>query len=186
MEKINCEHCGADNKTNIKYCTSCGYELPKVIIDEISEPIQQQRAARKFNMPKMLGIIVGALAFALSYYAVQQLFFKTPSYDKEMMAIASELNKTCPVMVDAETRFDNAVALPVNIFQYNYTLINYEKAGLDTLTIKNNFEPTVINFVRTTPQMKYQRDHRTTINYLYRDKFGEYVFLISVTPDKYE
>jgi len=186
MEKITCIHCSADNKANIKYCTSCGYELPKAIPVEIIEPIQQQPAAGKFNMPKILGIIAGAVVFALSYYAVQQLFFKAPSYDKTMMAVASELNKTCPVMVDAETRLDNAVALPVNIFQYNYTLVNYEKAGLDTLVIKNKMEPILINLIRTNPQMKYQRDHRTTINYYYKDKYGEYVLLISVTPEKYE
>jgi hypothetical protein len=30
-----------------------------------------------------LGIIVGVLVFALAYFAVQQIFFKAPSLDKE-------------------------------------------------------------------------------------------------------
>lgn len=186
MEKINCSHCGADNKANIKYCTSCGYELPKPKTEVIFEPVQQQPAKDKVLMPKIMGIIFGVIVFGVTTFAISQLFFKAPAYDKAMMQIASELNKTCPVMVDAETRLDNTIAIPINTFQYNYTLVNYEKAGLDTLAIKTKMEPQVINFVRTTPQMKYQRDHRTTINYLYRDRKGEYIFSISVTPDKYE
>jgi hypothetical protein len=39
------------------------------------------------------------------------------------MAAANELNKSCLMMVDQDTRLDNAVALPENVFQYNYTLI---------------------------------------------------------------
>ena len=89
-------------------------------------------------------------------------------------------------MVDAETRLDNTVALPDNVFQYNYTLVNMEKSSIDTLAIKNFLVPTVINFVKTNPQMKYQRDHKTTLNYYYKDRAGLYLFLISITPDQYE
>jgi ribosomal protein L40E len=186
MEKTNCIHCGADNKPNIKYCTNCGYELPKVKTEEIKEPVHPQPPKSKAQMPKIMGIIAGAIVFAVTTFAVNQLFFKAPAYDKAMMEMASELNKTCPVMVDAETRLDNTVALPVNTFQYNYTLVNYDKAGLDTLTIKNNMEPSLINLVKTSPQMQYQRDHRTTMIYYYKDRSGQYVFSILITPDKYE
>ena len=48
-----------------------------------------------------------------------------------MMAAASELNKSCPMMVDQDTRLDNAIALPENVFQYNYTLVNLTKDELD-------------------------------------------------------
>ncbi len=29
MENVNCENCGADNDKTVKYCSGCGYELPK-------------------------------------------------------------------------------------------------------------------------------------------------------------
>jgi len=45
-------------------------------------------------------------------------YFRKPSIDKNLMEIASELNKTCPVMVDSLTRLDNTVALPNKVFQY--------------------------------------------------------------------
>ncbi len=37
------------------------------------------------------------------------------------MEIASEINKSCPMMIDKETQFDNALAMPGKVFQYNYT-----------------------------------------------------------------
>ncbi len=30
MERVNCNNCGKDNNTNSKYCSECGYELPKI------------------------------------------------------------------------------------------------------------------------------------------------------------
>ena len=186
MEKINCTNCGSENPGNIKYCTSCGYELPKVTIEEINTPVLQPASESKVKRNKLLGTIAGSVVFLLFYYAAQQLFFKSPSYDKEMMTIASELNKTCPIMVDSVTRFDNAVALPVNTFQYNYTLIDIEIGSIDTVEFKNYLEPTITNFVKSCPQMKYQRDHNTTINYYYKDKYGNYLFSVSVKPENYK
>ena len=54
----------------------------------------------KGNRKKIIGIIAGIVAFGLAYFGAQQLF-KAPSFDKAMMEAASELNKTCPIMVDA-------------------------------------------------------------------------------------
>jgi hypothetical protein len=89
-------------------------------------------------------------------------------------------------MVDSETRLDNAISLPKNIFQYNYTLINVDKASVDTVEMRNFLEPTITNFVKTNPQMKFQRDHETTMNYYYKDKAGAFLITISVTPEKYK
>ena len=129
----------------------------------------------------LLGVIAGGVAIVL----VQQFFFKAPTYDQVMMKAASELNKACPIMVDQETRLDNAVALPENIFQYNYTLINLEKAAVDVAELENYLRPTLINSVRTNPDMKVNRDNKTTMGYYYKDKNGEFLFKVLVTPDLY-
>ncbi|MEI2758583.1 MAG: zinc ribbon domain-containing protein [Bacteroidia bacterium] len=182
MEKIKCTHCDTDNLVTAKYCSRCGYELPKVQSEITTNAIQQPTPKKKLSVKGIIGIAVGIGTM----FAVQQFLFKTPSYDKVMMQIASELNKTCPIMVDAETRLDNAIALPPNVFQYNYTLVNMDKVSVDTNELKNNLEPIVINTVKTNPQMQFQRDHKTTMNYSYKDRSGQFLFMISVTPDKYE
>ena len=69
------------------------------------------------NKKKTIGTVIGIAIGILSVAIVQQLFFKPQSYDKVMMQAASELNKTCPIMVDQDTRLDNAIALPGNVLQ---------------------------------------------------------------------
>jgi hypothetical protein len=102
-----------------------------------------------------------------------------------MMEAASELNKTCPFMVDKDTRLDNAAALPGNIFQYNYTLVNLDKSEVNVDTVKKYVEPGLINNVKTSPGLKVYRDNKVTMAYNYRDKNGVFVLKITVTPDLY-
>lgn len=191
MENVICTTCGTENPEHNKYCSNCGYELPKIKTESLSSNIQQPEKEKtirtKSNKGKIiLGIVVFAIAFGLAYFAFQPLFVKTPLYDKAMMKIASELNKSCPMMIDAETRLDNAVALPGNVFQYNYTLVHIEKATADPEEMRNLMGPRIVNYVKTNPQMKPQRDRKTTINYCYKDKAGIFFLMIAVTPDKYE
>jgi ribosomal protein L37E len=186
MDNVKCTHCGTDNPVRYKYCSSCGYELPKITAENFDSTIQQPKKERTNGGKKTLGFIVGVIAFGLSFFAVQQLFFKAPPLDKAMMQIASEINKTCPIMIDSETRLDNTISLSKNIFQYNYTLVNIDIATTDTVGMRKYLEPTITNYVKTSPQMKFQRDHETTINYYYKDKTGSFLILISVTPKKYK
>ena len=179
-----CNECGRDNADNQKYCRWCGYELPKLIVEEKQYSVQ--KPIKKMDYKKLTGTIVGAITFFVASFLVQQFLFKAPSFDKVMMKMASEINESCPIMVDSETRLDNAIALPSNVFQYNYTLINTEKESVDISALKDYLEPNITNFVRTNPDMKLQRDNRVTINYYYKDKHGNYLLTISVTPDQYE
>ena len=142
----------------------------------------EQTENKKMNFKTLAGIVVGIVAMVL----VQQFFFKSPSFDKQMMQMASELNKTCPVMVDAETRLDNTVALPDKIFTYNYTLVNQVKDSLNVEELKNYLTPLVTNNIKTNPVMKFYRDNKITLSYYYKDKQGVFLLNIDVTPDKYQ
>lgn len=113
----------------------------------------------KTNKKKVIGMIFGAAAFLIAYFAVQQVFFKPPTFDKQMMQIASELNKSCPIMVDAETQLDNAVALPDNTFQYNYTLVSMESATADISELKNYLQSIILNNIKTNPDLETFRDN---------------------------
>jgi len=186
MEKVICTTCETENPVHNKYCSNCGYELPKIKTADPVQTVEHPTTKKTFRGKKIAGIAIFAVAFALSYFAVQSLFVKEPLYDKAMMKIAGEINKSCPMMIDADTRLDNAVALPGNVFQYNYTLIHLEKATADPEEMRNLLGPTIINYVKTNPQMKPQRDLKTTINYYYKDRAGLFLLMISVTPDKYE
>ena len=60
----------------------------------------------KSKKGKAIGIIVGMIAFALSYYGVQQLFKK--DLESELKSAALELNKQTPMQVDQFSRLDSA------------------------------------------------------------------------------
>jgi hypothetical protein len=116
------------------------------------------------------------------------LFFQqcaTPSFDKAMMQAASELNKTCPIMIDKETRLDNALALPGNVFQYNYTLVNAIKDSIDIASFEEYMKPLITNMVKTNPDLKLYRDNEVTMTYYYKDMNGVFIAKISITKDLY-
>jgi len=78
--------------------------------------------------------------------ALMKQFFKSPSFEQVMLQAANEMNKSCPTMIDSETRLDSATVILPKIFQYNYTLINYEKEELDILELENMLEQRYCEF----------------------------------------
>jgi len=108
------------------------------------------------------------------------------SFDKAMMKAASELNESCPIMIDQDTRLDNAVVLPDNIFQFNYTLVNQTKSDIDIEQFTSRMTPKVTNSVKTNPNLEAYRDNSVTMSYYYKDQDGEFIVKISVTQEDYK
>jgi hypothetical protein len=89
-------------------------------------------------------------------------------------------------MVDNATRLDNVIVMPDNILQYNYTLVKWVKDSININELKSHIEPTIINLIKTNPDMKTLCDSKTTFRYYYKDRKGVYLFRIVVTPEQYE
>jgi len=185
MEKVRCAHCGTDNPERNKYCSNCGYELPKIVTENLDSLNQKSNRIKTDKRKKTRELIIGAIFFGISYFAVQQLFFKAPSIDKVLINTASEINKTCPAMVDQYTRLDNTVALPNSTFQYNYSIINNDKTEMNLDTAKKYVEPVLLNRVKTDPDLKFFRDNDVILIYNYRDRNGVFVVKYSITPEMY-
>lgn len=185
IEYTLCTNCETDNLVTFKYCKKCGYELPRYKQESDINKEQDIQPSKKNFTKFLLPTIAGIFSFLISYFAIDHFFFKAQSFDKVMLSIADEINKNCPFMVDAETRLDNTIAIPPNSFQYNYTLVNKTREMIDTLEVKKNLEPYIINNIRTNPEMKLQRDKKIDIIYYYKDKNGNYLFMICATPEKY-
>jgi hypothetical protein len=212
MLYLKCTNCGHYNELKTEYitfCTNCNKILsdnfpdwkkrnPDRTLDDFKkivctedkeEPILKKT---KSKLPTSAKVGIGFIISFAIFYAIGQLGgeyivskLRGPLYDKQMMEFASEINKNCPIMIDNATRFDNATPLPGKVFQYNYTLINMVKDSFDAEELKKNLEPSVINFVKSNPEMKTVRVNKVTINYSYRDKNGTFLFTITVTPDLY-
>lgn len=140
---------------------------------------------KQTNTKRMIGSVVGAVAGVLIAVVIQQQFFKVPSFDKMLMKVASELNESCPMMVDGETRLDNAITLPEKIFQYNYTLVNLPIDSIDIQGFVDYMRPQILNNVKTNPDLKLFRENEVTMSYYYKDSKGTFVSKIIITPDQY-
>ena len=184
MSKITCQNCGAENSSRLKYCSQCSQELNKVV---------QQKAATKsssgssgLTFKKVYPFLLGIVVLLAAFFTTQR--FLSASLNKALVVAASELKENCPMMVDNETRLDNAVALPDNTFQYNYTLVSLAKEyiQMELEAIKNELLPGIVNNVKTNPDLVFFRENKTNISYNYRDRNGVFLLEIEVTPDMYQ
>lgn len=164
-------------------CTPVKVEAPKSKAKSNAKPFKVR------GLKYWIGFTVAfTLFYVVGHFAgdsIIKLVHKS-TISKALVEVASELNKNCPMMVDNITRLDNAVALPDNVFQYNYTLLGMSKESINIDDAKQRLEPNIINFVKTNPDMKTFRDNETTINYAYKDMSGVFLFTISITPDQYK
>lgn len=214
MHFLKCNECGHLNEVRTEYLTFCGKcdkklennytnwkkRNPDGLFDEykklmcVSEhEVTVAVEPAKKKSPRSAKYWIGFTVTFAIFYAVGQLggdkiasLFRKPAYEKAMLQFASEINASCPLMVDQVTRLDNVMAMPNNTFQYNYTLLSVFKDSVDIEQLRIHLEPNLINHTKTSPQMKAIRANKTTLNYHYKDGNGQFLILLTITPDKYE
>lgn len=138
----------------------------------------------KSKKGKAIGAIVGTIAFALSYFGVQQLFKK--DLESELKNAALELNKQAPIQIDQFSRLDSASTKGKTNFIYHYTLFDLEKSEVNLDTVNKYIRPNLIENIKNSPELKVYRDNNITMDYEYYDKNGAFVTKISVTPELYK
>lgn len=111
---------------------------------------------------------------------------KSAAVQTTLKKVAEEVNKSCPMTVDSETRLDNTLFKPESTLQYNYTLVNYEKEELNADTLVNSMRPNILNLIKTNPDLESLRKLDVTFEYSYRDKKGASVCQIVITPEDYK
>ncbi|AWI26077.1 zinc ribbon domain-containing protein [Flavobacterium pallidum] len=182
--KITCSHCHAENDAGLKYCVTCGYALPVPEIQQ--QPITTKSEGKpkrtsKINMKTIIGIVIGTV---FGTFISQYIFF--PSVERQLSKAAEEVNQRAPVVIDQDLRLKSAEALPNRTFQYNYNLINLTRAEVKTDTVKKYLFPSVLQAVKTKPELKAFRDNDVTLIYNYMDKDDEFVIKYVITPDMYK
>lgn len=184
MNNIICNNCNKENNPTAKYCSQCGFTLPKIeILEKVSGEGEIVTKKKKNNT--ILGIIFGLIFFYLAYFGVQFLF-NYSSIDKKLVNVASELNKSCPIMIDSETRLDNSIALPNKTFQYNYTLVSIDDKNADVEALKSYLNPIILNTITTNPDMKEFRENNVILVYNYKDKNSKHLFKLTFYPNQYK
>jgi len=185
MEKVICNHCGAFNRPRARYCSDCGFELPKTLPVPQNPLVDLTEMKRKHRRKNLAGLLAGALGALVIAVAAYFYYYKGISVDPQLMLEASQMNQSCPVMVDQVTRLDNAVALPGNTFQYNYTLVGIDKSQVNMDTLTKYVRPAILNNARTHPDMQNMRNRKVTLVYSYKDPQGVFVHKFVITPEMY-
>ncbi len=131
-------------------------------------------------------VLIAIVAFFLAWVIVKQ-FSAAPSskVGKIMAEAAKKVNSSCPLMVDSETRLDNAKAIGDREFRYNYTLVNGTGLNTDIRAMKNYMEPLLVRNVKNDPNLSIYRKHAVTMAYYYYFSNGDLAIKIEITPDKY-
>ena len=133
----------------------------------------------------IFSIAIIALAGIFSESVVNYIFGTSDEYlELQLVKMSNEINKKCPFMVDSETRLDNTGAYRKN-FYYYYTLINYNIGDVDVKYLIYNVKPTLLNRIKTNPDMKFLREHKVTFIYNYRDKSGITIISFKFTSQDY-
>jgi hypothetical protein len=184
MNTVTCTNCSFENLVNSRYCSRCGFALP--IQEKKTEVIAGvETPKRTIDRKKISGFIGAMIGVVIGTFLVNHFFNRKPVFDEVMIQLASEINQSCPIMVDGATRLDNVAALPDKVIQYNYTLILASKDELDEAQFLNVMKPKLLNNTRTNPEMKIMRDNKATLNYFYKDKNGIFFTSFKITPEMY-
>ena len=134
----------------------------------------------------IIPVVLILLLVSSVFFATRVLFPKHSDLEQKLLLEANEINKTCPLIVDDATRLDNAVVYPNNVYQYNYTLVNLTRNDINPEVAIKSLEPKIIENVKKDVALKTLKEAFTTLNFSYRDRNGEFVFRIIITPDKYK
>lgn len=139
------------------------------------------------NKTKIISAVISVVAFFVVYYIIQFFFIgNKSSFQNEMEKASQEINKMCPQMIDSETRLDNSTVFPNKVMQYNYTLINMNSGEIDLEEMEQYLKESILNNVKTNPDLKIYRDNDATLNYLYKDKRGVFLLKIEIPPSLYK
>lgn len=135
-------------------------------------------------MNRKLMIIGAILIFAVLSIGVFLIFIISSSPDRQVLKFAKEMNKHCPMMIDAVTRLDKVNALSDNSLHFNYTLMYHDKDSLIIENLKHYMEPMILKKIKTSSVLsKYIKKNITWI-YSYNDKDGDFIFKLIYTPEQ--
>jgi hypothetical protein len=106
-------------------------------------------------------------------------------HKENLEAIAENINKKCPKMLDSETRFEGIEFIEPNTLVYKYTLVNLLKQNVDTAEFYRALWPGLISNIKISPDMKRLRENSTLIEYYYLDKNHQPIYTFHIGPQHY-
>ena len=115
----------------------------------------------------------------------EQVAAESAAVLNQLRDAAREINSACPVQIDPTTRLDSAQVLSEAALQFNYTLTTSSREIINLTQLEATTKPGLIESVKANSSMTDLRDHSITMVYHYRDKNGDFLLKIPITPADY-
>jgi hypothetical protein len=201
MAKVECLNCGEKNEGQNKYCFNCGHSLPVSTEPEatIESPVARETSSGRpaaqmpYPMPpkknktlKIVLLVLGVMVVLWGGgYVFFRYFFMKIVAQKAKTEALHKINSQCPAMVNNSTRLDSARAVGDSALEYFYTLA-VDRSTLDKEKVVPQVTTSLAAAVKSTQELAFFRQIKTTFIYTYHDEKGEVLFSIPVTPSMYQ
>jgi hypothetical protein len=131
-------------------------------------------------------LILGIIIFAF-ITAVLKMAFHEPAttINDDLIKAANQINAHAPIIIDSTTRLDRVNALSGKVFQYNFTIVTFDRSEVDTNLLKTTARESMISKLKSNPQASLFRDNKVELQAKYVDKEGKDITSISVFPNEY-
>ena len=142
-----------------------------------------QKAVNKISTKQIVFFVI---SFAMAYYVATYFLSQDEKSPNEMLLdVSTQMNKSMPKMVDAETRLDSTSADGMTL-NYHYTLINQSKDNsvMDFELVKTMMTEKAQKNLDSNPIMKDYRDNNISLHYIFKDKNQNQVFDYTVEYQK--
>jgi hypothetical protein len=132
----------------------------------------------------LLCLAVGVIVGYVVWRALPEFFRKNedPRSQTRLSRIAAELNRSVPVMIDAETEL-MPVQSTEGVLIYNYRLVNYSAAQMDRVKFAagatQRLRQNACNTAETRDDFLKKG---VTLRYTYYDKDKQHIATVDVTP----
>jgi len=88
-------------------------------------------------------------------------------------------------MIDPETRLDKVLTFDNYNLQFNYTLVNQIRDSLPIPSLKSYMEPVILAKIKSSGTLRKFLDKNLTWIYSYNDKYGNFIFKVTYTPEQF-
>lgn len=129
-------------------------------------------------------LIVASIAGTLGKKIVHSFFYGSDDIRSKQVLnkVASEINKSLPMMVDKDTELYSTVGLERTIV-YNYRLVNIVSTDISPEKLVVILKPQVKSSACSTPETRNTFLRKgVTLRYTYADKHKHYIANFDVTP----
>ena len=105
--------------------------------------------------------------------------------NQDLVSMTNEINKTCPIYIDQDTKLENVTILPDNMVRYNITLLNILAKDINKQEFDDFMKPLILNNIKKSSDMDGFRDYNVTIVYQYKDERGNLISKITIYSGTY-